>query len=419
MRALIEKSQICGRVTAPASKSYTIRAVVGAGMAHGISCISGALESDDTKAAEAILRNLGAELYRKNGNLLVSSGNLAPARVALDCGESAASLRFFSAVCATLPGKSVLVSSPGLARRPVTPLLEVLDKMGASCHVDKNRITIHGGCLHGGLYKLEGDISSQFISALLLAAPRLAQSVTYVLDTPPRSRPYIDMTLEILHRFGISVDAAPDYTRFTIAPQAYRPANVPVEGDWSSASYLLAMGAVNGEVSVEGLNLLSLQADKAILTMLNKMGAGILPDTASVTTRASRLNAIDADMSQCIDLLPTMACCLAMADGKGCLRGISRARLKESNRVEAIRRGLENMGIRTEEDEESLTIWGGNPEGAVIDSYNDHRIAMAFAVTGIYAGNTIIERAECVSKTYPGFWDDLIRLGGKVRLQDE
>jgi len=419
MRALIEKSRVTGRVTAPASKSYTIRALVGAGMASGISCISGALESDDTRAAEEILRNLGAELYRENGNLLVSSGNLAPARVALDCGESAASLRFFSAICATLPGKSVLVSSPGLARRPVTPLLEVLNKMGAGCFVDENRITIHGGCLRGGFYNLEGDISSQFISALLLAAPHVCQGVAYVLGTPPRSRPYIDMTLETLGRFGISVDTAPDYTCFTVEPQAYKPANILIEGDWSSASYLLALGAVNGEVSVEGLNLLSLQADKAILTMLNKMGAGILPDTASVTTRASRLSAIDADVSQCIDLLPTMACCLAMADGKGCLRGISRARLKESNRVEALRRGLEKMGISTEEDEESLTIWGGSPQGAVIDSYNDHRIAMAFAVTGLYSGNTVIERAECVSKTYPRFWDDLIRLGGKVRLQDE
>jgi len=419
MRAMIEKSRVTGRIPAPASKSYTIRALICAGMAGGASCISGALESDDTKAAVGILKNLGAGLRQEKDGLVVSGGNLAPAKVELDCGDSAASLRFFSAVCATLPGKSVLVSSPGLARRPVKSLLEIINKMGAVCLVEENRVIINGGCLHGGLYNLEGDISSQFISALLLAAPRICHGAAFVLDSPPRSRPYIDMTLETLGRFGISVNRAPDYTCFSIAPQSFQPANISIEGDWSSASYLLALGAVTGEVSVEGLNLLSLQADKAILMMLNKMGAAILPDAGSVTTRVSRLNAIDADMSQCIDLLPTMACCLAVAEGKGCLRGISRARLKESNRVEALRRGLESMGIKTEEDEDSLTIWGGSPEGAVIDSYNDHRIAMAFAVAGLCAGNTVIERAECVSKTYPRFWHDLIRLGGKVRLQDE
>lgn len=419
MRAVIEKSRVAGRITAPGSKSYTIRALAGAGMAGGTSCISAALESDDTRVAEEILKRLRAGVYRENGDLFVSGGSLVPAKPELNCAESAASLRFFSALCATLPGKSVLVSSPALARRPVKPLLDVLNKMGADCLVEKNRVTIHGGGLHGGLYTLEGDISSQFISALLLAAPSIGQNTTFMLDSPPRSRPYIDMTLETLGRFGISVNTAPDYTCFSVAPQIYKPANILIEGDWSSASYLVALGAVNGEVSVEGLNLLSLQADKAILTMLNKMGAAILPDADSVTIKASRLSAIDADMSQCIDLLPTAACCLAMADGVSCLRGISRARLKESNRVEALRRGLGSMGIKTGEDEDSLTIWGGYPEGAVIDSYNDHRIAMAFAVLGLNAGNTIIEGAQCVSKTYPRFWRDLIQLGGKVRLQNE
>jgi len=419
MRALIEKSRIEGRVAAPGSKSYTIRALVCAGIAGGTSCISDTLESDDTGAAVEILKNLGAGVLREDGNLFVSGGNLAPPKAELDCGESAASLRFFTAVCATLPGKSVLISRPGLARRPVEPLLEILRRMGAACIVEENRITVDGGCLRGGVYNLEGDISSQFISALLLAAPRICQGVTYLLDSPPRSRPYIDMTLETLRRFGIGVNASPDYTCFSVAPQTCRPASFPVEGDWSSASYLLAMGAVNGEVSVEGLNLLSLQADKAVLVLLHKMGAGILPDAGSVTTRVSSLSSIDADMSQCIDLLPTMACCLAMADGKSCLRGVSRARLKESNRIEALRRGLEKMGIKTCEDEDSLTIWGGRPRGAVIDSCNDHRIAMAFAVAGLYAGHTVIEGAECVSKTYPRFWHDLIRLGGKVRLQNE
>jgi len=224
------------------------------------------------------------------------------------------------------------------------------------------------------------------------------------------------MTLKCLEEFGVKVEFSPDLREFEILRQTYKPAKYRVEGDWSSASYLLALGAVCGEVEVENLNPESLQGDKIVLNLLTDMGASVIINKNSVTVRKSRLNAIRADLSDCIDLLPTMAVLAAVADGVSEFVGIERARLKESNRVSALREGLERMGIKVGEEENRLTIAGAEPKGLVIDTRGDHRIAMAFGVLGSVAGETIIDDAECVSKTYPEFWDILESIGGKVEI---
>ena len=200
--------------------------------------------------------------------------------------------------------------------------------------------------------------------------------------------------------------------------QEYRPASYQVEGDWSSASYLLALGAVLGEVTVAGLNPESLQGDRIMLNLLKDMGARVLISESSVTVQRSKLKAITADLSDCIDLLPTMAILAAVADGVSQFTGIERARLKESNRVAALREGLTRMGITVIEEAGSLTIIGSEPKGSVIDSHDDHRIAMAFSILGLSCGKTTIGGAECVRKTYPEFWDILKSLGGKVEIVD-
>jgi 3-phosphoshikimate 1-carboxyvinyltransferase len=227
------------------------------------------------------------------------------------------------------------------------------------------------------------------------------------------------MTLDCLEKFGIKVDCSKDLTEFEVSKQEYKPTKYRVEGDWSSASYFLALGALSGEVEVENLNPESWQGDKIILNFLKDMGASVKTGKKSVAVSGSRLSAIRADLSDCIDLLPTMATLSALADGVSQLVGIERGRIKESNRVSAVREGLEKMGIKVQEERNRLTITGSTPQGSVIDSRGDHRIAMAFSILGSVVGETVIKDAECVSKTFPQFWEILKSIGGEVKIDGE
>ena len=313
---------------------------------------------------------------------------------------------------------SSLIAGPSLSERPIKPLIQALSQLGVncSCQGEVAPVMVEGGRLKGGTTELPGDISSQFVSALLLIAPLADEGVDIRLTTPLESKPFILMTLECVEKFGVEVESATDLREFKVAKQSYKPIRYRVEGDWSSASYLLALGAIGGKVEVENLNLESLQGDKVILDLLTDMGASVEVNEGSVTVRRSRLNAIHADLSDCIDLLPTVAVLAATANGVSEFTGIERARIKESNRVSAVKDGLERMGIKTEEERDRLTITGSPPKGSVIKSYDDHRIAMAFSILGSIAGETIINNAECVSKTFPQFWDVLKSIGGEVEI---
>jgi len=417
MKASISKSQITGRVIAPSSKSYTIRGLMCAALTKGKSEIIHPLSSDDTEAAINVLSKVGIRLRQKGDTWQVVGDNFRKPDTDLFCSESAATLRFMTAVCCLVPGKCRLTAGPTLSKRPIEPLLQALQQLGVDCHQDKEEsVVVTGGRLSGGVTELPGNISSQFVSALLFIAPFAEEGMSIRLTTPLESRSFVLMTVECLKMFGIEVKYATDLRQFEIARQIYKPTSFRVEGDWSSASYLLALGALSGEVEVENLNPESLQGDKVILDFLKDMGALVIINKNSVTVRKSRLNGIKADLSNCIDLLPTMAVLAATADGVSEFTGIERARLKESNRVSAVRDGLERMGIKAIEDRNRLTITGSEPKGAVIDSRDDHRIAMAFSLLGSVAGDTIIDSAECVTKTYPAFWDTLKSLGGEVKI---
>jgi 3-phosphoshikimate 1-carboxyvinyltransferase len=277
-------------------------------------------------------------------------------------------------------------------------------------------VIVRGGKLKGGNTELPGNISSQFVSALLLIAPFAEDGMAIRLTTPLESKPYVVMTIECLETFGIEVNAAKDMRQFKVAQQTYRPARYAVEGDWSSASYLLALGALAGDTTVNNLNPNSLQGDKMLADFLQDMGASVTIKQKSVRVRKSRLKAIKADLTDGIDLLPTMAVLAAVADGVSEFSGIARARLKESDRVAAVKEGLERMGVKVVAEKNRLIITGSKPHGAIIDSQGDHRIAMAFSLLGTVVGETTIEGAECVAKTYPEFWDVLKSIGGEVKI---
>jgi len=421
MKVSISKSEVKGKVRAPSSKSYTIRGLMCAALARGESEIIYPLSSDDTEASINVLSKVGVGIRQEEGWWPVSGGNFHEPDTDLFCGDSAATLRFMTAICSLISGKCRLTAGPSLSRRPVKPLVQALRQLGVncSCQGELPPVIVEGGRLRGGVTELPGDISSQFVSALLFISPFAEEGMTIRLTTPLESKPYVKMTLDCLQRFGITVGFSEELDEFEVLKQRYKPAKYSVEGDWSSASYLLALGALSGEVEVENLNPESLQGDKMMLNFLRDMGACVEMDKDSVTVVKSRLKAIQADLSHCIDLLPTMAVLAAAANGVSEFVGIERARIKESNRVSALREGLEKMGIKVGEERNRLTITGSRPKGSVIDSRDDHRIAMAFSILGSVVGETIISNAECVSKTYPAFWGVLKGLGGEVKISGE
>ncbi len=418
MKVSISKSRVKGTVKAPSSKSYTIRGLVCAALARGRSKIIHPLISDDTEATRDVLTKVGIGIHKKGDTWQVIGGNFHEPNTDLFCRESAATLRFMTAICSLIPGKCRLTTSPSLSKRPIKPLIQALRQLGVNCLYQEEEapVIVDGGRLKGGVAELPGDISSQFVSALLFISPFADEGVKIRLTTPLESQPFVLMTLECLKKFGIEVKAAEDLREFEVLKQPYKPAQYSVEGDWSSASSLLALGALSGEVEVRNLNLESLQGDKIILSFLRDMGASVEINKNSVIITRSKLNAIKADLSDCIDLLPTMGILAAVAAGVSQFVGIERARLKESNRVAALREGLERMGIKVTEERNRVSITGSQPKGSAIDSKGDHRMAMAFSVLGSVVGGTTINDAECVAKTYPEFWDVLKSIGGEVEI---
>lgn len=418
MKVTVERSEIRGMMTAPPSKSYTIRGLMCAALARGESRIRHPLWADDTEAAARVLEGIGVSVAREKEHWRVNGGDFKSPVADLYCGDSAATLRFMTAICSLVPGRCRLTAAASLARRPVGPLVTALQQLGVNCSSNNGLapVVVNGGRLKGGEAELPGDVSSQFVSALLLVSPLAEEGIRIRLTTPLESKPYVSMTLDCMAKFGVKAESSALMDNFYISKQAYQPASYEVEGDWSSAACFLALGAVSGEVEVDNLSPQSLQSDKIMLRLLRQMGAEVEVSPRVIRVRRAKLKALRADFSDCIDLLPTMAVLAAVAGGTSEFEGISRARMKESNRVAVVREGLEKMGVKVAEEKNRLRITGSKLKSAVIDSHDDHRIAMAFSVLGTLAGNTVINGAECVNKTFPEFWAILRNIGGRLKI---
>ena len=419
MQVSIGRSSIHGQVVAPSSKSYTIRGLMCAALANGKSQLVNPLLADDTEAASGVLRGLGVNIERSADSWLVSGGRFEMPESSLDCRESAATLRFMTAMGAKVPGGCQLTAKPSLARRPIQPLIQALRQVGVDCdqNTETGTVSVNGSRFRGGVSLIPGNISSQYVSALLLISPLAERGMRVRLTSALESKPYVEMTIECLSQFGISVEASADYCEFMTEPQQYRPAKYSVEGDWSSVSFLLALGAVAGSIEIVNVNPRSLQGDKILLEYVERMGATIsVAENSARVERSGGLKAVNIDMTDCIDLLPTVAVLAAFAKGTTELTGIARARLKESDRVLSVKNELQRAGIEVREDRDRLCVVGGNPVGGLFQSHGDHRIAMAMSILGVVVGNTTVDGAECVAKTYPEYWSILSSIGGKVDI---
>lgn len=372
---------------------------------------------DDTRATSDALSKVGVTTKWNDGTAYVARfGEFKKPTEMIFCGESGTTLRFMTAICAVTSHEVRISGGPSLLRRPVKDLALALHKLGAECLSNQGYPPVRvRGPIKGGSVEIPGNVSSQYVSALLLAAPLAEGPLEVGISGRLESKPYVQMTLDMQGKFGVRVDAADDLTRFRVAHETYHPSVVQIEGDWSSAASLIAGAAITGEkVKVCGLAKESLQPDRDILRILKQMNAHISQDSESVTIEKSPLEPVEVDVSDCPDLFPAVCALCATSGGASTIKGIQRLRAKESNRVQAMSDGLKRMGISTQESEDLLAICGGRLGKAVIDPHHDHRIAMAFATLGLCVGEVTIVDADCVAKSYPSFWSDLQSLGAEV-----
>lgn len=408
----IRPGRIGGRVVPPCSKSYAQRALAASLLAGGRSVLSNIELCDDTRAAMRCIGVLGAAVEQLGEDTFAIDGGFRPQHDTLHTGESGLATRLFTPIAA-LAGRPVRIVGEGsLLHRPMGPMIETLRSLGVRIDARDGRLPLTVcGPLQGGETTIDGSLSSQFITGLLLALP-LAQQDTVLQVTKPVSLPYLDITLDTAERFGIEIDHR-NYEEFYIrGAQRYEPASFTIEGDWSAAAMLLVAGAVAGEVTVEQVRMLSKQADTAICTALVRAGASVISEADSVTAAARELHAFEFDATHCPDLFPALAVLAACAEGTSTLRGTSRLTHKESNRALVLQEEFARLGIEIDLSEhDTMRIRGGAIRGGDVASHGDHRIAMALAVAGLRADGTVrIEHPECVAKSYPSFFETLDEL---------
>jgi 3-phosphoshikimate 1-carboxyvinyltransferase len=422
MKAVVRPSEVQGQVEAPPSKSLTHRMAILGALAPGESVVNHPLICDDTLATLNALKALGIVIREQGDKWVIRGGDLAVPSSVVDCGESGTTMRLMTAVCSLVDGKVTLDGGASLRRRPMQPLLDALKQLGVGSTSDGGRppVTMYSESgLKGGVASIRGDVSSQFISALLIVAPLAESPVEIRVITPLQSKPYVSMTMGAMKVFDTEAVSMNGMQWFTTPVKDYTPRNVTVEGDWSSASYPLAAGALAGSATVKGLKPTTIQADKNIIELLTTMGATITMKQGKVTVERDTLKAIDCDLSDAPDLFPIISALCTQAEGTSTLHGLNRLQWKESDRVEAMTEGIKGMGGEITKEDDMVRIRGSPLKGALVDPYNDHRIAMSLAVLGLVSeGQTTIRDAECVAKSYPGFWEHLKALGAEVERHE-
>jgi len=423
---IVKKTEkLSGEVCASPSKSYTQRMFIAAALSNGTGKISNPLLSEDTEATLRAITALGAETrFEENSWVIKGAVPIQNAKAPIDCGESGATLRFMIPVAALAADPSILVFKGSFERRPIEPLIKSLDDLGAKVHTKKigerQAVVVEGGGILGGKTSIRGDVSSQFISGLMFACPMAKVETEILLISPLESADYVKMTVGVLSEHGIRVDVYGNFERIVIPPnQMYKHIDGRVPGDFSSAAFLLAAAAItNSKVRVNDLNHESAQGDKAILGILKLMGVvgKVCDKSVEIAGVGDSLDAFNFDAKNVPDLVPVCTALACFAKSVSKITGAQRLRLKESDRLQSLKAEFSKMGAQLEVDSSSITVNGPIAlHGAGIDPHNDHRIAMACAVAALGAeGQTIIQNAESVRKSYPQFFIHLKQLGAEI-----
>lgn len=416
--------QLQGLARAPGSKAYTHRALIASLLTHGETRIHGGLVCDDTCNTLDAVEELGGRTREGRDEMTVRGAEvLSTSQNPVNCGESGATLRFLTAVACTGRDRIILTTRSGLASRPIKPLLYALEKLGASTQLQQSvnylRISLQGPLI-GGRTSINGDISSQFISGLLLAAPLARRDVEIMAAGRIESRPYVDLTLAIMKQHRIRVEEE-NGTFIVPAPQEYKPTTHNVPTDFSSAAYLIAAGGTAGEsITLTGLEGdYRLEPDSIIIELLPRMGVEIHRTNNQLTVSKGHVQGFEFEATDHPDLVPVLEVLAAQAQGRTKISGVKRLRYKESNRLETVPAELSKMGAKVKVEEDLIIIDGTEKLfGEKLSSHHDHRVAMACATAALTAtGESIIDDAGVVSKSYPTFFTDLEKLGARVNVE--
>jgi 3-phosphoshikimate 1-carboxyvinyltransferase len=407
-------------VKVPGSKSFTQRALIIGALAEGRSFLQNTLLSEDTEYLIDALRSLGSKILVKDDDIIIdgTSGTIGNPGREIYLGNNGTAMRFLTSLVSLGEGVFTLTGNGRLCERPIKPLLDALKALGVDARSKNERgfppVVVHGKGLRGGRVTLADIESSQYISSLLICAP-FAENDTVIepLGRIP-SLPYIDMTIKVMREFGVEVTKEPPNLYSVRSPQQYRGKKYMIEGDASSASYFFLAAALGrGRVRVQNINPQTLQGDIQLLQIMERFGCIVTRGDRWVEVVGGELPTGEYifDLGDMPDMVPTLSILAAVRPGRTIIKNVPHLRKKESNRLEALVTELRKTGVRAEERDDGLVIDGNRPHGAEVETYNDHRIAMSFAILGLAIPGIKIKDAGCVNKSFPGFWEEMKKLG--------
>lgn len=406
-------SALCGEVSIPPSKSAAHRALICAALAEGESRVEPYCTSKDIKATVSCLKALGMRTQEDQKGYTAGRNETLKGGV-LNFNESGSTARFLLPVAAALGADITAVGQGRLPERPMEVLTSLLREHGVKVSSDNLPITLKGK-MTAGEFRLPGNISSQYISGLMLAAPLLDRDVYIEPTTALESVGYIDMTIDAMKKQGVTVEETNKGWKIAKG-EGYKAVNTLIEGDWSQAAFFMSAAAIGGDIRISGLDFTSRQGDMAALDVFAAFGADITINDNVLHIKKGTLRGIEVNASDIPDMVPAIAATAAFAQGKTVIHSAERLRIKESDRIKTTLAALTAMGIKTEERPDGMVIYGGQPKGSIIDGANDHRIVMAFSVAAAYAqGESSVLGAEAINKSYPEFYRDFEKLGGKTK----
>ncbi len=418
MELKIQKTEtIEGMIKAPPSKSYTHRAIIISSLADGKSTLIDPLFSEDTLASRKACEALGCEIKEENNKFIVegTAGSLKTPDDIIDLKNSGTTLRIMTSVAALAPDCTVFTGDSSLRTRPMQDLLDALKGLSVTAFSTRKNgkppICVKGG-FKGGSTEIKGDISSQFISSLLIASPYAEIPVDIHVKGDFISKPYVDMTTDVMEKFRINLEYDKKNNKFHVEPQTYRSRDYTIEGDYSSASYIIsAAAALESNVRIKNLFENSKQGDKQILEIVREMGARVKFKKDEVVIRGhGKLNGVEVNLENAPDLLPTVAALGAIAEGETNIKNVEHARYKETDRIHTCALELSKLGVQLKEKKDGLLIKGG-AKGGIVNSHGDHRLVMALSLVGLKVGNVKIENASVYDVSFPNFPEGMKELG--------
>ncbi|MEG0132852.1 MAG: 3-phosphoshikimate 1-carboxyvinyltransferase [Clostridium sp.] len=419
-KIIIEPRLLNGEIEIPSSKSLGHRGIISASLSNGISKINNVQFSKDIVTTLEIMKDLGAEIQVGVNSIIIDGTNIFSYQhreINFQCNESGSTIRFLIPIALVKEGKYIFEGKGKLATRPLTPYYEIFSEKHIEYETKAGALPLKvKGRLTSGTYKIRGDISSQFITGLLFSLPLLEKDSMIIVTTNLESKGYIDLTIDVLKKFGIKI-ANEDYKLFKIqGNQRYVPRDYYIEGDYSQGAFFLVAGAIGSDIKCRGLKSESLQGDKVILKLLKQMGCILEENQGFIRALPSKTTGIEIDASECPDLVPILAVLASVSEGKTRIVNAKRLRIKECDRLNATAVELNKLGARITELEDSLIINGVKEfTGGEVDSHNDHRIVMALSIAATRAtGKVMINNFMAIEKSYPNFFRDYISLGGEL-----